>query len=46
MHFLTYCLVLYLFGAFIFMLWELEPIITSLAIVMAVGLTILEDFKK
>lgn len=46
MHVFMFLLVLYLFGAWIFMLWELDPVITSIAGIIALALTIMEDLGK
>jgi hypothetical protein len=45
-HFLLLLAVLYLFGAWILVLWQLNPIITIIAVTIAVGLAILEDFGQ
>lgn len=46
MHFFLLAGVLYLFGSWIFMLWEHNPVITIIAVTIAAGLAIVEDFGK
>jgi hypothetical protein len=42
MHFLFLSVILYLFGACIFLLWEHNPVITIIAVTIAAGLAIVE----
>lgn len=46
MHFLLLCVVAYLFGALVFLMWEANPIITGVIVVVAAGLAILEDIEQ
>ena len=46
MHFLLLLAVLYLFGTLVFLMWEANPLITSIVVGLAAVLAILEDFGK
>lgn len=46
MHTLLGLLVMYLFGAWIFMLWEADPVITTLAVGFSIVMAIIEDMGK
>lgn len=46
MHLFIFLLVLYLFGGWVYLLWELDPVITSIAGIIAIVFTIMEDLGK
>jgi len=46
MHLLLLCVVAYLFGSLVFLMWEANPIITLFVVTIATGLAILEDFEQ
>ena len=46
MHVLILLGILYLFGATLLLMWEADPIITGLIVIISIGYTILEDLGK
>lgn len=45
-HLVLALLVMYLFGAWIYMLWEMDPILTTICGVVAILLSVFEDIGK